>query len=61
MKHIILGAECIKNYYRVLAVDLTEQKELDADPEEVSSINRVWWTIKIPTDSERDYNFVEEA
>ena len=31
----LLDYEYIKNLYRIIAVDLSEQKELDADPKEV--------------------------
>ena len=31
--------KCIKNHYRLIAVDLSRQKELDADPKEIQQIN----------------------
>ena len=31
----LLGCEYIRNYYRITAVDLNKQKELDADPKAI--------------------------
>ena len=34
----LLDYEHIKNYYRLIAVDLSERKELDADPKAIQQI-----------------------
>ena len=34
----LLDYEYVKNHYRLIAVDLSRQKELDADPEAVQQI-----------------------
>ena len=33
--------ECIKNHYRLITVDLSRQKELDADPKAIKQIEFV--------------------
>ena len=37
----LLDYEFIKNYYRLIAVDLSRQKELDADPKAIQQIEFV--------------------
>ena len=37
----LLDYEYIKNYYRLIAVDLRRQKELDTDPKEIQQIGFV--------------------
>ena len=39
----VLDYEYIKAHYRLIAVDLHRQKELDADPKE-NSVNLIHWT-----------------
>ena len=39
---ILLGYDYIKNHYRLIAVDLSRQKELDADPKAIQEIEFVW-------------------
>ena len=34
----MLDYDCIKNHYRLIAVDLSRQKELDADPKAIQQI-----------------------
>ena len=34
----LLDYDCIKNHYRLIAVDLSRQKELDADPKAIQQI-----------------------
>ena len=41
----LLGYNYIKNHHILIAVDLSRQKELDADPKS-SSTNRIHWTIE---------------
>ena len=36
---IMLDYEYIKNHYRLIAVDLNRQKELDADPKAIQQID----------------------
>ena len=38
---LILDYEYIKNLYRVIAIDLNRQKELDADPKAIQQIKFV--------------------
>ena len=38
---ILLGYDYIKNRYRLIAVDLSRQKELDADPKSIQQIELV--------------------
>ena len=37
----MLDYDCIKNHYRLIAVDLSRQKELDADPKAIQQIQFV--------------------
>ena len=37
----MLDYDCIKNHYRLIAVDLSRQKELDADPKAIQKIQFV--------------------
>ena len=37
----LLDCEYIKNHYRLIAVDLSRQKELDADPKAIQKIELV--------------------
>ena len=38
----LLDYDYIKNHYRLIAVDLSRQKELDADPKAIQQIEFVW-------------------
>ena len=38
----LLDYDYIKNHYRLIAVDLSRQKELDADPKAIQEIEFVW-------------------
>ena len=46
----MLDYDCIKNHYRLIAVDLSRQKELDADPKAIQQIQFVGQLRKL------DYN-----
>ena len=46
----MLDYDCIKNQYRLIAVDLSRQKELDADPKAIQQIQFVGQLRKL------DYN-----
>ena len=37
----MLDHDYIKNHYRLIAVDLSTQKELDADPKEIQQVELV--------------------
>ena len=39
---MLVDYEYIKNHYRLIAVDLSRQKELDADPKAIQEIEFVW-------------------
>ena len=35
----LLNCHCFKNYYKMIAKDLSKQQELDADPKSIQNIN----------------------
>ena len=49
MKIILLDYEYIKNHYRFIAIDLSRQKELDADPKAIQQVEFVGQLKKLDT------------
>ena len=52
----LLDYEFIKNYYRLIAVDLSRQKELDADPKAIQQIEFVGQLKKLNNDNNNNSN-----
>ena len=48
----LLDYEYIKNHYRLMTIDLSRRKELDADPEAIHQIEFAWQLKKL----HHDYN-----
>ena len=44
----------IKNYYRLIAIEFSRQKELDADPKEIQQIELVGQLRKLNADNNND-------
>ena len=35
----MLGCNCFKNYFKIIAIDISRQQELDFDPKAIQQIN----------------------
>ena len=35
----MLGCNCFKNYFKIIAIDISRQQELDSDPKAIQQIN----------------------
>ena len=35
----MLGCNCFKNYFKITAIDISRQQELDSDPKAIQQIN----------------------
>ena len=46
----LLDYDYIKNHYILIAIDLSKQRELDADPKAIHQIDVVWQFKKLDTD-----------
>ena len=41
-RRCLLHYSCFKKYYRLIAIDLSKQQKLDADPKAIQEINFAW-------------------
>ena len=54
----LLDYTCFKKYYKMIAIDLSRQKALDADPRAIQQIN---FTANLDRANTRIYLILEEA
>ena len=52
----LLDYQCFKGHYQLIVVDLSKQKELDADPRVIKA-NRIFWNVR--NQNTRMHNFIK--
>ena len=57
----LLDNNCFKNYYKMIAIDLSKQQALDADPEAIQKINFAVNLARNPVANTTMFSIIEEA